>query len=582
MLVVHFLHHLIEGVEGDAVHLLLRAADRDGDGLLLSLLVADNDDVRGLLELVLLDLLVHVRVFVVSLDADAHGEQRIEDLLRVGVVLLADRDDADLARCEPERERAFVVLDQDAHEALQRSEDRAVQNDRLLEEAVLVAVGQAEVVRQLEVKLHGAALPFAAESVLDLEVDLRAVEGAVALVDLVVALAVLLVQNSLQGCLGAVPDLDIAHEIIRTCGELAAVGDAEGRVDLVGDVHDVLDLGLDLGFGDERVAVILAESLHAEEAVQLAGLLFSVDNVQLVVADRQLLVGVHRALVGHHRVRAVHRLGCVDIHGVLADRVLLALLARDDEHIVLIMCPVAGDQPELPVVDDRRGDLIVTVARMNRSPVGDQGLVDLPAVRQPVGHARCGLVEHEEVELRSQLLVVALLGLADEVEMSLELGLIRKCIHINSLQGITLLVASPVSAGCGFDLECGGHELLGVGDVRAAAEIHEVVAGPVDRDLLIFRQILDELRLELLVLEELQRLGTGQLLAGPVFLPLDNLMHLVLDDLVVILGDRARKHEIVVKTVRDLRADGVLHIFLAEDLDHCLCQHMGQRMSVDC
>ncbi len=330
------------------------------------------------------------------------------------------------------------------------------------------------------------------------------------------------------------------------------------------------------------MAVVLAEGLDAEEAIQLAGFLFSVDNVQLVVADRQLLVGVDRTLVGHHRVRAVHRLRGVDVHGILADRVLLALLARNDEHIVLVMRPVAGDQPELPVVDDRRGDLIVAVAGMDRSPVGDQSLVDLPAVRQPVGHARRGLVEHEEVELRAELLVVALLGLADEVEVGLELGLIRKCIHINSLQRIALLVASPVSAGRGFDLEGRRHELLRVGDVRAAAEVHEIVAGPVDRQLLVLRQVLDELGLELLAFEELERFRAGQLFHGPVLFPLDDLMHLVLDHLVVVLGDRARKHEVIVETVRDLRADCVLHVLFAEDLDHGLCQHMGQRVSVDC
>ena len=246
------------------------------------------------------------------------------------------------------------------------------------------------------------------------------------------------------------------------------------------------------------------------------------------------------------------------------------------------MCPVTGDQPELAVVDDRSGDLIVAVAGMNRSPVSDQGLVDLPAVRQPVGHARRGLVEHEEVELRSQLLVVALLRLANEVKVGLELGLIRKSIHINSLKRITLLVASPVSAGRGFDLERRGHQLLRVGNVRAPAEVHEIIARPVDGQLLILRQVLDELGLELLAGKKLQRLRAGQFLAGPVLFPLDDLMHLVLDDLVIILCDGARKHEIIVKSVRDLRADGVLHVLLAEDLDYGLCQHMSQRMSVNC
>ena len=47
----------------------------------------------------------------------------------------------------------------------------------------MVGVLEVEVERHLEVELHGAALPGASERIFQMEVDLRAVEGAVALVD---------------------------------------------------------------------------------------------------------------------------------------------------------------------------------------------------------------------------------------------------------------------------------------------------------------------------------------------------------------------------------------------------------------
>ena len=59
--------------------------------------------------------------------------------------------------------------------------------------------------RELEVELDCTALPLTSKSVLDLKVDLRAVECAVAFVDLVVAVTVLLVEDSLEGSLSRVP-----------------------------------------------------------------------------------------------------------------------------------------------------------------------------------------------------------------------------------------------------------------------------------------------------------------------------------------------------------------------------------------
>ena len=75
--------------------------------------------------------------------------------------------------------------------------------------------------------------------------------------------------------------------------------------------------------------------------------------------------------------------------------------------------------------------------------------------------------------------------------------------------------------------------------------------------------------------------GAGNLLARPGFLALEDLAHLVFDGGVVVLADVVIQLEVVVKAVVHLRADSILHV-LAPKLDHGLCQHVGQRMSVDC
>ena len=78
---------------------------------------------------------------------------------------------------------AGIMLDQDAGEALERAEHRAVQHHRRHLVGVLVDVEGAEPARQVEIDLHGAALPVAADGVAQHVFELRPVEGAFAFVE---------------------------------------------------------------------------------------------------------------------------------------------------------------------------------------------------------------------------------------------------------------------------------------------------------------------------------------------------------------------------------------------------------------
>ena len=101
-------------------------------------------------------------------------------------VAIGDRDDDRLDRREPERERAGEMLDEDPDEALERAVDRAVDRDRALLLALLVGVGQVEPLGEHhEVDLDRRHLPFAAEGVIDVDVDLGGVERPVLGLELV-------------------------------------------------------------------------------------------------------------------------------------------------------------------------------------------------------------------------------------------------------------------------------------------------------------------------------------------------------------------------------------------------------------
>ena len=117
--------------------------------------------------------------------------------------------------------------------------------------------------------------------------------------------------------------------------------------------------------------------------------------------------------------------------------------------------------------------------------------------------------------------------------------------------------------------------------MRSTAEIHIIITGIVNRDGLVLRKLLDQLELELLILEDLLRLGLRNFLPCPRLTTLDDLTHLVLDGLEVLLTDALalRQYEIIVAAVLDLRSDTVLY-FLTVDLDHCLCEDVCEGMTI--
>ena len=93
---------------------------------------------------------------------------------------LSDRNDARLHRREPEREVAPVVLDEDPDEALERSEQRAMDDDGAVLPVVRPHVREPEANGHLVVELDRPHLPASAQDVRHVEIDLRPVERPLA------------------------------------------------------------------------------------------------------------------------------------------------------------------------------------------------------------------------------------------------------------------------------------------------------------------------------------------------------------------------------------------------------------------
>ena len=127
---------------------------------------------------------VHIRV-------DAQRRQLIRDLLRVAIDDTRNRDDQHLPWAQPKRPLPRKMLRNNSDKAIQTPKDRAVDHNGasgwcigVVGVVVWGAVLEVEALGELEVELVGRALEGALEGVADGDVDLWAVEGAVAGVEL--------------------------------------------------------------------------------------------------------------------------------------------------------------------------------------------------------------------------------------------------------------------------------------------------------------------------------------------------------------------------------------------------------------
>ena len=377
-----------------------------------------------------------------------------------------------------------------------------------------------------------------------MEVELRTVERAVALVDDEVLAH--LGDRFLQDVLVALPLLDAADVAFGHGGQLDRVVQTEGRIHLVEQADDVLDLVLHLLGRHEDVRVVLREAAHAEQSAQSAGQLVAVHKTQLAAAKRQIAVGMRLACVDQHAARAVHRL----------DREIFVV---DDRgvHVLLIVLPVTAAFPERTAQDDRGTYLDVAVTLMHFAPVIDERIAKHHALRQEEREARALVEQHKETEVLAELSVVALLRFLDAGDVRVEVRLLFECGRVDTLQHLVLLGAAPVRAGDAHELDV--FNLAGTCDVRACAEVHKL-ALPIEADRLALGQIADKLDLVglALLLHERDRFLTRELEALQFVVLVDDAVHFLLDLFEILGREGFRRVEVVIEAVCDRGTDGKL------------------------
>ncbi len=139
----------------------------------------------------------------------------------------------------------------------------------------------------------------------------------------------------------------------------------------------------------------------------------------------------------------------------------------------LVIRKVAGGLVELELADVRREDLRVALLAQFLADEVLQFLADDGAVRRPEDEALADvIVDDEELQVATELAVVAGLGLLDALEVLREFFPGREGGAVDALELLVVLVAAVVGAGDREQLE--GLQLARVAHVGARAEVDEL------------------------------------------------------------------------------------------------------------
>ena len=122
-----------------------------------------------------------------------------------------------------------------------------------------------------------------------MEVDLRAVESAVAFIDDIVKSHV--VQGAAKTFCRHLPVLVASHAVLRTGGQFYMIFKSKQAVDFIDQLGHTLDLIPDLLRRHKDMGVVLSEAADTHKPVELTGFLMPVYQSQLSHPDRQILVG---------------------------------------------------------------------------------------------------------------------------------------------------------------------------------------------------------------------------------------------------------------------------------------------------
>jgi len=422
--------------------------------------------------------------------------------------------------------------------------------------------GHVEALRQVEIELDGGELPRALQRVLNLKVDLRPIESALARLHLVGQ--TLPLHGLAQGLRSALPVRGVPDELLRPGGEVSSeLGEPKGPQNVQGKAQDVFDLFLHLIRSTDDVRVVLGKPTHPKEPVQNARALETVNGAKLAIPNGKLPIGPGLRLVDGDVEGAVHGL----------QEELLALNNNGGVHALTVEIEVPGGLPK-PTPPDMRGvdELVARLIVLGHPEILDDA-ANTGTLRMPKDEPRPDhvVLDGEKVKLRPKDAMVTPARFLSPFQVLFQLLRGGKGRAIDAGEHVPVGIPAPIGAREVQELEV-AHE-AGGGEVGAAAEVQELALA-IKRDPLPW-DLREELELIILAafLENPFGLSPGQpdTLKGEILA--HDLAHLLFNAWQILMGDGAWEKEVVVEAVGDGGADGQFRP--GEEARHGVGQHMG-------
>ena len=167
------------------------------------------------------------------------------------------------------------------------------------------------------------------------------------------------------------------------------------------------------------------------------------------------------------------------VHGL--DRIK-TVFRLDTEHLVGKLVSMTRSLPQTVVNQLRRANFQIAVRTLQTLHIGLDSLINCPAFGMPEHHPWSFLLEMEELQLFTNLAMVAFLSLFQSLKVLIQGFFITPGGTINTLQHFVLGVTTPIGSGNGSQLE--RLKFSSIGDVGASTEIDEFALA-IKRDIFI-------------------------------------------------------------------------------------------------
>ena len=312
-------------------------------------------------------------------------------------------------------------------------------HDRAFAYVVRRRVRELEVLGLGEVELDRRELPSPPDGILDVNIDLRTVEGSFSVGHLIGQPCGL--ERLGKGSLGDLPELVGSDRLLRISRREVGFELVESEVpqNHQNEVEKALQLVRHLVERCEDVTVVLGEPASSQEAVHDTGPLVAVDGPQFEEAQWQLPVASTPRLVDEDVERAVHRLHVVLLAPVELHRRV---------HALCVELEMATRLPQVRLGDMGRYDALVSVREMCSPAVvldllAEQATLGMPD-RQPAPEIGW---ERVQIEFGAKLPVIALRRLFEAMQVLAKRLAVFPCGPVDALELGLVLVAAPVGAG---------------------------------------------------------------------------------------------------------------------------------------